>query len=997
MHGPSVPARLRSLRSARGFTLIELMITLVVLALVVGALTVVLYSASHNKTEITQRVEATQMARVAIDMMAHDIRCAGYGADETAPTPQPAIAYVDSLQILVNANFIGDIGTRDTTAYDPAGSPKPYPLNGTAWAPSSKYRTGAEMVRWTLDVNNDGVIDSVDWQDSNGIDAQRSPNPQDYELVRQVYGDSTNDVAGNNGPWTERVALVKKPGNGTLPMFQVYMKGMSTPYDWANGPVPVARLNDIQRVTINVTAASSKPDSRGQYASSTLSTTVNSLRNIPDFGQPEYGVSGYVFNDLNSNHNKDVGEPGIPNTSVKLGPMLQTYTDGSGFFMLRAPAGSYALKHTSAAGYQNFTTPDSFVCVLPPGTTHNFADVATPGGFVTALVFNDINGNGTQQPGEDPISNVLVSLTPPAQTAITNSSGKVRLFANAGAWSCTVTAPESSSVTSPNPFTSTMLNGDSASIAFGILKGQVGTISGSVYTDNNKNGVKDAGEAGIQNVWVGITPDGGLTVKGYAYTDASGNYSISNVPINDPPHTQALYAMAIVPTGFFPTTTTSIGPIWLQDAQTISGQNFGMSSFQRITLNASRVLSLASGDLIEQDYNGNQTQNARDDADLVLGADAGGSDNISVWFNQYDSTPLFAASADYTRLAPQSVTCMALDTLDASSPKARLDLVTGTKLSTTPSGNFFVWFNQGNPNEGFFANTYSAGQNYRTNDQGDVQAVLTMDCAGGAGADQVDIIVGTKSPTAGQGTFEVWMSNNAATPTYSRQETYPSSGGIPGNVLGEVTAMALADIDGDGRRDLIVGTHTTGFSGQVMAFKNVSKVNGLRFIYQTGVTLATEAVTSLACGDFDGDGKIDVVVGTQTSATTGHLIQYRNLTTAGVFAFSNVRSVDTPGFPMSLAVADMGGSTHQDIICGTRADAASFVGALRLYFMDSGLLPLSPTDPSAGTITNMVPALTINNFNYGVKPVTPLPPYLSDFAVGVKVTATTGNLVVFVR
>src|SRR4029077_19343379 len=99
---------------------------------------------------------------------------------------------------------------------------------------------------------------------------------------------------------------------------------------------------------------------------------------------------------------------------------------------------------------------------------------------------------------------------------------------------------------------------------------------------------------------------------------------------------------------------------------------------------------------------------------------------------------------------------------------------------------------------------------------------------------------------------------------------------IPSNQLGEVTCMTLADIDGDGKRDLIVGTRLSSYSGQVIAFRNVSKTNGNRFVYQTKVSFATEAVTSLACGDFNADGKIDVVVGTQTSATTGHLIQFQN-------------------------------------------------------------------------------------------------------------------------
>jgi hypothetical protein len=45
----------------------------------------------------------------------------------------------------------------------------------------------------------------------------------------------------------------------------------------------------------------------------------------------------------------------------------------------------------------------------------------------------------------------------------------------------------------------------------------------------------------------------------------------------------------------------------------------------------------------------------------------------------------------------------------------------------------------------------------------------------------------------------------------------------------------------------------------------------------------------------------------------------------------------------------------------------------------------------------MVPALTFNNFNYGVNPSTPAPPYLMDVAAGIKVSATTGALVVFIR
>jgi len=58
------------------------------------------------------------------------------------------------------------------------------------------------------------------------------------------------------------------------------------------------------------------------------------------------------------------------------------------------------------------------------------------------------------------------------------------------------------------------------------------------------------------------------------------------------------------------------------------------------------------------------------------------------------------------------------------------------------------------------------------------------------------------------------------------------------------------------------------------------------------------------------------------------------------------------------------------------------VGGLRVLSLDLGRLPAVDTDPSAGSVSNMVPALTANNFNYGVQPATPLPPYLTDVAAG---------------
>jgi prepilin-type N-terminal cleavage/methylation domain-containing protein len=990
-------ARTRRSLDPAGFTLVELMITLLVLAAVVVVLSTVMFAASRAKVSSSNSVESSQAARIAMDMIARDLRSAGYGADrDYIAQPQNPIAYIDSLQVLINedVNPYPDTlsaGKGIPLAYNPSGTGTPFPFNGTSWAPPIRYRTGAETVRWTLDLNNDGLVNASDQADPNAVDARRTVNPDDFELVRQVYGDSTNGTSGNNGPTTERVALVLKPGGSVAPMFKVYMAGSSTPWDWSSGPVPAAQLPNISRITVQVTAASGKADWKGRYAQSVYTSDVSSMRNVPSFGVSEYPVDGYVFNDLNGNHIKDAGEPGLAGATVKLGN-LSTVTGASGYYLIQAAAGTYTERHIPPTGYGVAMNPDSFLVMLSSvGVSHNFADSVRTGGTVTAYVYNDLNNNGTQDAGEPAVNNCKVQITPNTQTGYTNSSGVVSFFTPVGSYTVTCTAPDSFVVTTTNPITASMSNGGSITYNFGVYKAPQAIIKGTVYRDANNDGTKQNSEAGIPNVWVGVTTDGGYTIAGYAYTDASGNYSIA-VAANDPPKTTPYQIMVIPPAGYYPTTTTSINGIYLKGGNTLSGQNFGMNSFQVISLSASHVLCLGSADLVEKDWNGTHTDRRNGDADIVLGSDAAGTDQVSVWFNQYSSTPIFNASPDYTRPAPNSVMSLALDTLETNWARRR-DLVTGTVAAA--AGNFFVWLTQDSPNYGYFPNSYSTA--YKTLDNGDVQSVLTYDCAGGLTADAPDIIVGTKGPTAGTGSIEVWRNNNASpTPAFTRDDVYPGISGMAVGTLGEVTCMALADIDGDGKKDLIVGTRTSNYSGQVSFFKFTSKTLSPHFVWMGTMNFPNDVITALVPVDVDRDGNMDVVVGTQNGLSSGALYWLRNLI-PGTFTFSYQRRVDAPGIVSNMVTADFGGGIGADIAIGYRTVMGGYTGGVRIYYLDGLTLPNGNVDPSAGAVTNWVPALNTNNFNYGIYPSAPAPPYLSDLAAGVKVTNTTGALVLFIR
>src|SRR5271157_3274504 len=122
-------------------------------------------------------------------------------------------------------------------------------------------------------------------------------------------------------------------------------------------------------------------------------------------------------------------------------------------------------------------------------------------------------------------------------------------------------------------------------------------------------------------------------------------------------------------------------------------------------------------------------------------------------------------------------------------------------------------------------------------------------------------------------------------------------------------SVAVADVNGDGKPDLVVTT----FSGCV----GVLLGNG-DGTFQPVVTYCFRAnLYAVAVGDFNGDGKPDLVVTTNSSG--GVFVFLNN----GDGTFPSFRAYGTGGLPHSVAVADVNGDGNLDLVVANAAAAGN--------------------------------------------------------------------------
>jgi hypothetical protein len=167
--------------------------------------------------------------------------------------------------------------------------------------------------------------------------------------------------------------------------------------------------------------------------------------------------------------------------------------------------------------------------------------------------------------------------------------------------------------------------------------------------------------------------------------------------------------------------------------------------------------------------------------------------------------------------------------------------------------------------------------------------------------------------------------------------------------------VAIGDLDGDGDLDLAVAAHVltdSGFRGYVHL---VGNIGSLTFFHVDSLGFG-EKVQSIAIGDLDGDGDLDLVVANKGFNSHSSVFVVEN---KGSFGFDIAQIFSNPHFQdvWDVAVGDLDGDTMLDLVvanggAGGAGDVTVFRNDGGMNFTTTGIFPAG-SDPRSVAVGDL--------------------------------------------
>ena len=175
-----------------------------------------------------------------------------------------------------------------------------------------------------------------------------------------------------------------------------------------------------------------------------------------------------------------------------------------------------------------------------------------------------------------------------------------------------------------------------------------------------------------------------------------------------------------------------------------------------------------------------------------------------------------------------------------------------------------------------------------------------------------------------------------ATPALAQSITFSPAASYGSGGSG-TSSVAVQDLNGDGKRDIVLANATSSTVG-VLLNAGTGTFAATATTYTSGATSGNASV--VAIGDVNADGKADLVVLNTNDSTVGLLLG----TGTGTFQAATTYAVGSYTYPTGLALADVNSDGRVDVLVAN--NATSSVGVLLSRsaggLAPAGQLPLAP-------------------------------------------------------